>query len=537
MVDIEIPYENERRGHYRFFEILPGAVSWFCLVLPLILSFINVSVAVFFIVGYLLIYVARSAGVDIRALQGYRVMKIHQQLNWNQLLKELESGEINESVNIDRPEWHFENISEHRKGTILYRKPSEIIHLAMIATYNESAAVLEPTVLSVLHSEYDPKKIILVIAYEERGGPQTEELVKELIRKYGPKFKYAQAIKHPADIPKEMIGKGANITFAGKEIEKYIQSQNINPLDVIVTTLDADNKPHKKYFDALTYVYCICPDPVHVSFQPVPVYTNNIWDAPAPMRVVATGNTVWNIVLTLRPHMLRNFSSHAQSMQTLLDTNFWSVRTIVEDGHQFWRTYFRYDGNHEVYPIYIPIYQDAVLASTYWKTLKAQFIQLRRWTWGVSDIAYVIDKGFYHKNNIPKKNLWVKLLRLFESHITWAVAPPLLLFSGFVPILFNSESYAANVLPHIISRVQEIALVGALATLFICFKTLPPKPKRYKAHRSIFMVLQWVLMPVTTLAYSSSAALYSQTRLMFGRYLGKFDVTEKAVVQDPKNST
>jgi cellulose synthase/poly-beta-1,6-N-acetylglucosamine synthase-like glycosyltransferase len=537
LVDIEIPYENERSKHYRFFEILPGAISWFLLALPLILSFINVSVAVFFIVGYLLIYVARSAGVDIRALQGYRRMQDYQRLDWNRLLTELEEGTVDKDITIERPKWHIENTEQHQNNANIFRKPSEIIHIAMIATYNESVEVLEPTVLSVLESDYDIKKIILVIAYEERGGSNTEELAQKLVKKYGDKFMYAVAIKHPVDMPGEMIGKGANITFAGREIEKYLVRQNINPLDVIVTTLDADNKPHKKYFSALTYVYCICPDPVHVSFQPVPVYTNNIWDAPAPMRVVATGNTVWNIVLTLRPHMLRNFSSHAQSMQTLIDTNFWSVRTIVEDGHQFWRTYFRYDGKHVVYPIYIPVYQDAVLASTYWKTLKAQFIQLRRWTWGASDIAYVVDKGFYHKNTVPKKDLCIKLLRLFESHITWAVAPPLLLFSGFVPALFHPESYAANVLPHIISHIQEIALIGALATLFICFKTLPPKPKRYKANRSVFMVLQWVLMPVTALAYSSTAALYSQTRLMFGKYIGKFDVTEKKVITDTKKAT
>jgi hypothetical protein len=535
MVDIEIPYENKRRGHYRFFEILPGAISWFLLALPLILSFINVDIAVIFIVSYLLIYVARSAGVDIRALQGYRTMKTYQRLNWNHLLAELETGVVDEKiVTIERPKWHIENTRGRHNSNNIFHKPSEIVHIAMIATYNEKAEVLEPTVISVLEAEYDPKKIILIIAYEERGGPNTEELAQSLIDKYGQNFMYAVAIKHPVDIPGEMIGKGGNITYAGREIEKYIISQKIDPLDVIVTTLDADNKPHKKYFSALTYVYCICPDPRHVSFQPVPVYTNNIWDAPAPMRVVATGNTVWNITLTLRPHMLRNFSSHAQSLQTLIDTDFWSVRTIVEDGHQFWRTYFRYDGNHVVYPIYIPVYQDAVLASTYWKTLKAQFIQLRRWTWGVSDIAFVIDKGYYHKNKVPKKDLFTKLLRLFESHITWAVAPPLLLFSGFVPLVIHPESYAANVLPHIISHVQEIALVGAMATLFICFKTLPPKPKRYKANRTVFMVLQWVLMPVAALAYSSPAALYSQTRLMLGRYIGKFDVTEKAVVSDTK---
>jgi hypothetical protein len=254
------------------------------------------------------------------------------------------------------------------------------------------------------------------------------------------------------------------------------------------------------------------------------------------MRVIATGNTFWNLVLTLRPHMLRNFSSHAQSMQTLIDTDFWSVRTCVEDGHQFWRTYFRYDGNHKVYPLYIPIFQDAVLGRTYLKTLKAQFIQLRRWTWGASDVAYVLEKGFFTPNKVPRKDLIVKLARLLESHVTWAVAPPLLLFAGFIPALVRPQSYTANVLPLIISRVQDVALVGVLALIFICFKTLPPKPKRYKARRNFLMLIQWVLMPVTSLVYNSLAAFYSQTRLIFGNYVGKFDVTEKVIVTEDKQT-
>jgi hypothetical protein len=64
---------------------------------------------------------------------------------------------------------------------------------------------------------------------------------------------------------------------------------------------------------------------------------------------------------------------------------------------------------------------------------------------------------------------------------------------------------------------------------------LPPKPERYKRHRNIFMILQWVLLPITTIAYNSFAALYSQTRLMFGRYIDKFDVTDKAVITDDKS--
>ena len=57
---------------------------------------------------------------------------------------------------------------------------------------------------------------------------------------------------------------------------------------------------------------------------------------------------------------------------------------------------------------------------------------------------------------------------------------------------------------------------------------LPPRPARYKKIRTIGMLIQWFLMPVTALVYSSLSAYYSQTRLMLGRYMTKFDVTEKA---------
>jgi hypothetical protein len=252
------------------------------------------------------------------------------------------------------------------------------------------------------------------------------------------------------------------------------------------------------------------------------------------MRVIATGNSFWNVVLSIRPHMIRNFSSHAQSMQALIDTDYWSVRTIVEDGHQFWRTYFRYDGKHEVYPIYLPIYQDAVLSSTYLKTLKAQFVQLRRWAWGASDVAYVAEKGFFTNNRVPKLDLTFKFLRLLEGHVSWATAPIILAFAAFIPVLFHPQSVTANQLPFIASRIQTIALTGIIITLFLSLKLLPPKPKRYKKHRYLAMILQFFLLPVTTILFNALAAIVSQTRLMFGWYLGKFDVTDKAVVTEDK---
>lgn len=75
-------------------------------------------------------------------------------------------------------------------------------------------------------------------------------------------------------------------------------------------------------------------------------------------------------------------------------------------------------------------------------------------------------------------------------------------------------------------------MIGIFITVFLTFKMLPPRPARYKRRRSIWMLLQWILMPVTGIIYSSASAFTSQTALLLGRYFDKFDVTEKATAAD-----
>jgi hypothetical protein len=49
------------------------------------------------------------------------------------------------------------------------------------------------------------------------------------------------------------------------------------------------------------------------------------------------------------------------------------------------------------------------------------------------------------------------------------------------------------------------------------------------------MIVQWIFAPVAGFLFGSVAAFNSQTRLMFKKYLSKFDVTEKAVVMKGGN--
>lgn len=524
MKNIEIPLQPEKTKSYRWLERLPAILSWTMISLPFVLGLISPLLATLFIIAFILMWLVRAAGMNVRTIQGWRTIDLHKKLPWLDMLDDIEQRKVTAKA----PAWHKRNIA----NLDVYNppvKPSEAIQALVIATYNESRDVLEPTFKSILKSNYDLKKVIVMLAFEERGGPEVEAQAHDLIKEYGKHFLHAEALKHPKDIPDEVIGKGGNITFAARVLQKRLEERDIDPKRVLVTSLDADNRPDPNYFGALTYTFCMCAEPKNISFQPIPMFTNNIWDAPAPMRVIATGNSFWNVVLSLRPHMIRNFSSHAQTMDALIDTDFWSVRTIVEDGHQFWRTYFRYDGKHDVYPIYVPIYQDAVLADGYRRTLKAQFVQIRRWAYGASDIAYVIHKGYLSKNKVPRYDLFTKTFRLIEGHVNWAAAPLLITFSAFVPVVFNPESIAANQLPNIISNVMRVAMIGIIIALFMSLKTLPPKPARYKRRRTLWMVIQWAYLPITTIVYNSAAAINSQTRLFFGKYLDKFDVTEKAV--------
>jgi cellulose synthase/poly-beta-1,6-N-acetylglucosamine synthase-like glycosyltransferase len=400
-----------------------------------------------------------------------------------------------------------------------------------VTLYNETIDVLEPTLQSVVDSSFDKKHMIVVIAYEERGGEAGERVAKTLEKKFGKKFYGFILSKHPDGIEGEVVGKGANLTFAGRKLQKYIEEQKIPFDNVIVTSLDSDNRPDKSYFSQVAYEFIVHDDRQNMSYQPVSLFTNNIWDAPAVTRVVATTNSFWNLICTMRPHILRNFASHSQPLSALIGMDFWSVRTIVEDGHQYWRSLFYFDGEYDVYPIRSAIYQDAVLSDTLVKTLKAQWIQLRRWDYGASDVAYVATYMLSKKRKVKMSSLLPKFIRLLDGHVTLAAVAPIIAFGGWVPLAFNLETrdLLSHNLPLVVSYIQTFAALGLLVSVLLSLKMLPPRPAKYHKTKNVMMLLQWVLAPVNAIAYSSCCAFYAQWRLASGNYMEKFDVTVKVV--------
>jgi len=538
MIDLEQPLKK-RTKYYRFFEMLPAILSYGMLILLVVLSLVSPILAAIYLLLIIITVLVKAVGIAGHTISGRNRMHQAQRINWASRLSQLENpkkSELEERYVTSSGfgfTAHKENLRLMAADPSAYPKPSELYNAVIIAAYNEAFEVIDPTIQSLIDTTYPNRKLIIVLAYEERGGEAIKETVAQLEKKYGDKFCAFLPVEHPKDLPDEIVGKGANITYAGHYLQRWLDEKKIEYRNVIVTTLDSDNRPHAGYFDYVTYEYIVHDDRKHLSYQPISLFLNNIWDVPAPMRVLATGNSFWNIISSMRPHTLRNFASHSQPMDALVGMGFWSKRSIVEDGHQYWRSYFYFGGNYSVTPIYVPIYQDAVLSDTYKKTLKAQFIQLRRWAYGASDIPYVAVRVLSRSRNVPLGGGLARLFRLIDGHVTLASVPILVAVGGWVPLLINSEAarnIAAHQLPEVVSGVQRVAMIGLFITVFLGFKMLPPRPARYKRRRSLWMILQWGLMPVTAIAYSAASAFNAQTHLLLGKYLDKFDVTEKATV-------
>ncbi|MBR2996863.1 hypothetical protein IKF33_00235 [Candidatus Saccharibacteria bacterium] len=535
--DIEIP-RGKRTKKYRFFEMLPAMLSYSLVILLFVLSIINPLLGAIYLLLIIASTLVKAVGTAYRTLQGYKIVKKAQRVDWanrfNDLTKPHDAyerlyGVKSEAYDFDQHVQNLKLLSIADKGN--HPDPKEVYHAVIMVAYNEGMETLAPSIQAVAETTFDNKRIIFVLGYEERGGEEIEVTAKKLKEQFKDTFYEFLLVKHPDGIKGEIKGKGPNLTCAGEALTKYVEKKNIPVENVIITSLDSDNRLSKSYLDYVAYEFVVNNNRQHMSFQPVSLFMNNIWDAPAPMRVVGVSNSFFNIITTMRPHAIRNFASHSQPLAALKGMNFWSKRTIVEDGHQFWRSLFYFDGDYEVLPIRVPIYQDVVVGETLWEALKAQFVQLRRWDYGASDVAYVGVRLFSKDRNMPFWPLFTKFVRLLDGHVMLAVMAPVVAFGGWVPMLMNlgARSAVAYNLPSVVGIIQTVAMIGLLVTILTSMKMLPKRPERYKKGRSALMVLQWVLMPFVAILYQSAAAFYSQTRLFLGKYMENFDVTRKIV--------
>lgn len=488
---------------FRFYEILPGAFAWIILVGLFSLCFIWPLASAIFIICFDVYWLIKISYLSVYLTHSHRVLQKNIKIDWLAKCKK---------------HHHFK----------------DIYHLVILPTYKEKIDVIEPAFLALLNSHYPKDKIIVVLATEERDRKNAKGISRAIQEKFGDKFYHFMATCHPNDIIGEMAGKGSNETWAAKQAKKFIDQKEISYQNVIVSVLDVDTCVHPQYFGCLTWNYLTIKNPCQASYQPIPMYFNNIWDSPALMRVIAFNTTFWQMMQQGRPESLCTFSSHAMSFKTLVDVGFWHTDIVSEDSNIFWQCFNHYNGNYQVIPLLIPVYMDTVLANTLRQSIINQYKQQRRWAYGAENIPYVFYK-FTKNKAIPFSKRLIQSFLLFDGSLSWATNALILFFLGWLPLIVGGEAYQTTVLaqslPFIVQILMTLAMIGLFTSATLSLLLLPERPKKYGRFNMLFMLLQWALLPLSTIILGAIPALDAQSRLMLGKYMG-FWVTEKARKRD-----
>ncbi|MEK7390860.1 MAG: glycosyltransferase family 2 protein [Patescibacteria group bacterium] len=486
------------RALYRAFEILPGALSWGSLIGCVVLSYYAPVYAAIFIIIFDFYWLLKTVYLSTYLRQNWRRLKHNRALDWLAMLANT--------------------------------KYEHVYHLILLPYYKEDAKVIENCLQSLAESRYDKKKFLVVLAAEERAGEESGRKALDAKKRYQSVFGDFLIIVHPQNIAGEIIGKGSNIAYSVEESRKLIlDARKIPYEDVIVSAFDIDTVVYPNYFACVTWHFLTAEKPHRTSFQPVPLYNNNIWDAPALSRVVATSGTFWQMIQQERPEKIATFSSHSVSFKALYEIGYWQKNMVSEDSRIFWNAFLAYDGDYTVTPLSFPLSMDANLAPTFRQTLVNIYKQQRRWGWGVENVPYILF-GLIKNKRIPfRKKVRVALTQL-EGFWSLATNPIIIFALSWLPLIMGGPAFNTTVLsynlPVVTRNLMILAMCGLVFSAIISTSFLPKRPPSHSPWRFIPLILQWVLIPITITFFGSIPGLDAQTRLMFGRYMG-FWITPK----------
>lgn len=486
------------RRLYRLLEIVPGLASWSTLIGVVLASIYAPFFAAYFIIAFSIYWVLKTAFLSYHLRYNWKRLRHHMALDWQQLIERFEYTHIH--------------------------------HVVVFPFYKEPLEVVDSTLESLAKTRYDKLKMTVVLASEERAGSEAQDIAKAMKEKYGSQFAHFLVTTHPKDVPGEMAGKGSNVSYAIEKVRKEILDVEQIPYDhVLVSNFDIDTVLYPDYFNCLIWHFLTAERPLKSSFQPVPLFNNNLWDAPALSRVVAMSSTFWEMVQQERPERMATFSSHSVPFQALYEVNYWQRNMVSEDSRIYWNLMLANDGEYDVIPLSYPVSMDANTAPTIFETIKNIYKQHRRWTYGVENFVYITYHFTKNKNISLRKRIKVTMQQA-EGYWSLCTNPIMLFILGWAPLFLGGRVFHETVLsynlPIVVRNLLILAMFGLVISAIISLSLVPKRPGNRSRFSYVVMALQWILVPVTMVLFSAIPGLDAQTRLMFGKYMG-FWVTPK----------
>jgi hypothetical protein len=485
----------------RGLEILPGMLTYVVLLSPFLLAIGLPLALIYLVIAADVYWFFKAFRIGVFVIIGYRKLRQAEKIDWLSKIQK----EYPEDLN-------------------------RIYHLFAIPTYKESLEVLEPNFKAIVESNYPKDKLFIALGLEAKDTEIGPKNAQYLMEKYGDKiggiFVSVNTLKEG-----ELQGPATNRNTALRNAKEEFEKRGIDLKNILVTTLDADFVIHHQFIAGATYTYLKQPaeERDRRSFTGAFLYNNNYWTTAAPMRVIALSTAFWQLSEMAFSDKYINFASLTMSFKSLWELGLWMPDKVNDDSGFYWKAYYHFNGDYKVIPHFLPISADAVQDVNLVKTLQNQYLQFRRWAYGVEHIPFIVTSYFKHKN-MPFLDKTDKLLFVLWSYGSWATLALLVTFGGMIIPIVNPEfdkTIAAQNLPKISSVILTVTFFSLLITVVMHEKIVPPRPKHWPLWRKILSYVQWIFVPILILTYGTIPALDAQTRLMLGKYM-RFRVTNKA---------
>lgn len=492
---------TNERFFQRLFEIAPGAAIWIVILAPIWGAFWIPHYIAYFVIFFDVFWLYMSFSTAIFSAICFSKLKKEQAFDWKGLAKNL-------------------SVSS---------KLGKIHHIVLIPNYCEKFEKLDRALQSLVNQDIGPSNLTVVLAMEEREGPQAKVRAKLLEVKYAKKFGNFFVTYHPL-VSGEVAGKSSNEAYAAKFAKVKLVDEKGAPIErFTITSTDADVVFHQKYFSTLTAKYLADENRFERFWQPLTLHYNNFWQVPFPIRMVTTiGNVSAMADFEDPSRQLFVYSTYSASLKMVADVGFWDVDVIPEDWHMFLKCFYKLGGRVSVEPIRIPVYFDAPQSTGFVKTLLTRYQQNRRHAWGLTDFPYAVKQFFLHDEIGAFKKI-SRIIYVARTHFIWSTNWFILTLGATIPTLINPV-FAQTVAGHNLLTLSRVILTTCLlalvAIVIIDIKLRPKRPTTLPKWALPFNLLQWVLLPVTSILLSALPGLDSHTRLMLGKRL-EYKVTEK----------
>ncbi|TSC73157.1 MAG: hypothetical protein G01um101438_180 [Parcubacteria group bacterium Gr01-1014_38] len=546
----------------RTLESIPGLLVWGTLVGLTVLAFTQPLLVAVFLIFYDFYWLVRALHVATNLIASYRTLRRMRGTDWIARLQLLDDPRRALEVvdarirDVERQVAETSGSERQRSGKTLrqellfrndllrLRRPddqwptdvprwTDILHVVILPTYKEPLLLLTQSLDALAAAIYPKERLWVIVALEERAGEHAAVVQRALEARYKNTFGRFLTTVHPDGIPGERQVKSANASYAARVVQQLLDAGGIPYEQVLISNFDADTVPSPEYFGVLTYTYLVTADRLRCSYQPLPLYHNNIWEAPAFTRVISTNSTFWILIQFARSERMVTYSSHAMPFRALVDAGFWDPTVVSEDSRIFWQAYVHYQGAYRTVPMDATVSMDVTCAPTLVQTFINQYKQKRRWAWGIENFPF-IAKAFLQRSAIPVRERFLRAGAMLEAWHSWATAALILAFLGWIPVLFGNVEFQRTVLafnlPRVTRTLLTIGMVGLILNATLSLLLLPPAPPGTPRRRYLWMVFQWVLTPIITSVLGALPAVDAQTRLLLGTYLG-FWVTPKVRVE------